>query len=100
MYLLCDLCKTFGSYSESFFLFSSLKCSYEPEFYMLVACWSNFSFGLPKIKICCLYFKMSNGFITLAANRAGKKRIEMLKISEGQWLCLSRSNRFSTEEQH
>lgn len=55
------------------FLFSSLKCSYKPEFYMLAACWSSFSFALPKIKICCLYFKMSGGFITPAANWGGKK---------------------------
>lgn len=81
------------------FLFWSLKCSYEPEFHMLVACWSNFSFGLPKIKICCLCFKMSNGFITLAANRAGEKIIEMLKTSEDRWLYLSRSNRFCTKQQ-
>lgn len=55
---------------------------------MLAACWSNFSFGLPKIKICCLYFRMSNGFITLAASRAGKRRIEMLqtpRVGGGVW---------------
>lgn len=70
--------------SPFFFLFSSLKCSYEPKFDMLAACWSNFSFGLPKIKICCLHFKMSNGLITPAANRAReKKRVEILKTSKG-----------------